>query len=107
MSDHNQIRDAVIKLEAKMEVMSDSMSTMAEAVSKLADLRYELKAIKKDTVIIETRVNKHDEEISGIKDAQRVSERQIDQNSFIVKKVDAFIVALITGGAGFLWWLLK
>ena len=105
--EQSQIRDAVVKLEIQMESMSESVKMMADSVAKLADLRYELRAIKKDTAILENRVNKHGEEIDDLKDGQRANEKQIDKNSFVVKKVDAFLGALITGGAGFLWWLLK
>ena len=63
MSTENAIRDAVIKLETKMEVMSDSMISMADSVAKLTDLRYELLAIKKDIDALAARTVKSEDQI--------------------------------------------
>lgn len=48
MSSENEVRDAVIKLEAKMEQIVDMMSTMTTSVAKIADMGYEVREIKKD-----------------------------------------------------------
>ena len=107
MSTENEVRDAVIKLEAKMEVMSDSMISMASSVAKLADLRYELIGVKKDIDILEARSIKTEDKI--IKTEERLSkmEKAQEKNTYVVGKIEVFWTALITGGAAFFWWFLK
>lgn len=107
MEDGNEIRDAVIKLEAKMEVLTDSMVSMADSVSKLADLRFELATVKKDNSYLETRVTKHDKDIGSLFDKSRELEKVQDKNSYVVSKIEVFWTALISGAGAFLWWLLK
>lgn len=107
VNNETQIRDAVIKLEAKMEVLTDSMVSMADSVSKLADLRFEIISIKKDTSMLETRADKHDEDINTLFTRTRELEKTQDKNSSVIDKVDVFWTALISGAGAFLWWLLK
>lgn len=107
MNNETQIRDAVIKLEAKMEVLTDSMVSMANSVAKLADLRFELVGIKKDADIIEARVNKHDEDIDTLYNRNAELEKTQVKNSYIISKIDVFWTAIISGGGAFIWWLLQ
>jgi len=107
MSTENAIRDAVIKLETKMEVMSDSMISMADSVAKLTDLRYELLAIKKDIDALAARTVKSEDQIVSLYKHQRALEKVQDKNTYVIGKIEVFWTALITGGAAFLWWLLK
>lgn len=106
-SDYSEMRDAVIKLETKMEVMSDSMTTMANAVSKLADMKYELVGISKDIATLAKVSEKQDESITLLFKRQRIIEEQQNKNSYILGKVELFWSAVITGSAAFLWWLLR
>lgn len=105
--EQTQIRDAVIKLETKMEVMSESMTSMADSISKLADLRFELVTMKKDTAHIEQRVSRHEQELDQLFEKTRDLEKVQDKNTYVVGKIELFWTALITGAAGFLWWLLR
>ena len=106
-SDYSEMRDAVIKLETKMEVMSDSMTTMADAVSKLADMKYDLVSVSKDIANLAKISEKQDESITLLFKRQRVIEEKQHKSSYLLGKVDLFWSALITGGAAFLWWLLR
>lgn len=56
MSQDYEVRDAVIKLETKMEAMSDSLASMASSIEKLADVKYEIKETKQD---IETKYQRY------------------------------------------------
>jgi hypothetical protein len=107
MNAENEIRDAVIKLETKMEVMTESMISMASSVSKLADLRYEVLSIKKDVDTLDTRVLKNEKSIDILHVNQITMEKVQVKNSYIIGKVDIFWTALITGAAAFVWWLVK
>lgn len=107
MDEQRQIRDAVIKLEAKMEVMSDSMISMADSITKLADMRYELVEMKKDIHAMSDTVKQQQKDISDMYKKQVHLEKTQDKNTYIVGKIEVFWTALITGGAAFLWWLAK
>ena len=106
-STDTEIRDAVVKLETKMEAMSEAMASMADSVAKLADLRIELVAMKKDTAHIEQRVSRQEEDIDTLYSKTRQLEKVQDKNTYVIGKIELFWTALITGAAGFLWWLLK
>lgn len=103
----NDVRDAVIKLEAKMEVMSESMISMADSVAKLADLRFELHSLRKDIDVITERAQKTQDEVDILKEKVASVEKVQDKNSYVIGKIELFWGALITGSAAFLWWLLK
>lgn len=105
--EQREIRDAVVKLEAKMEVMSDSMVSMANSVAKLADMRFEIVGIKKDVANLAKETETHAEEIGTLYEKQRELEKAQDKNTYVVGKIELFWTALITGSAGFFWWLLK
>lgn len=107
VNNETQIRDAVIKLEAKMEVLTDSMVSMADSVSKLADLRFEIVSIKKDASVLESRVDRHEDDITTLYNRNRELEKTQDKNSNIIDKIDIFWTAVISGAGAFLWWLLK
>lgn len=103
----NDVRDAVVKLEAKMEVMSESMVSMADSVAKLADLRFELHSLRKDIDFITERAEKTQGEVNILKEKVAAIEKVQDKNSYVIGKIELFWGALITGSAAFLWWLLK
>ena len=107
MNEQNQIRDAVIKLEVKMESMSDSMASMADAVTKLVDMRVEMAAIKKDVNVLSTEIEKQRIELINMYKQQRNLEKIQDKNTYVIGKIEVFWTALVTGAAAFLWWLAK
>ncbi len=105
--DENQIRDAVIKLETKMEVMSESMSSMASSVAKLADMRYEIISLKKDVLSNRERADRIEDVVKHLEVNHRQIEKAQNHNSYVVGKIEVFWGALIAGAAGFLWWLAR
>jgi predicted RNase H-like nuclease (RuvC/YqgF family) len=106
-STDTEIRDAVVKLEAKMEVMSESMASMADSVAKLADLRVELVSMKKDTTHLEQRVSRQEKDVDELFTKTRELEKVQDKNTYVIGKIELFWTAVITGAASFLWWMLK
>ena len=90
-----------------MEVLTDSMVSMADSVAKLADLRFEIIGIKKDVSLLETKADKHDDDIDVLYARSRELEKTQDKNSKIIDKIDVFWTAVISGAGAFLWWLLK
>ena len=107
MNEQQQIRDAVIKLEVKMEAMSDAMSVMADAVTKLSDMRFEMVEMRKDVSLLVSKIDKHEKAILDLQNRQNQLEKAQDKNTHIIGKIELFWSALITGFAGFLWWMLK
>jgi hypothetical protein len=107
MSTDSQMRDAVVKLETKMEVMSDSMVSMAASVAKLADLRYELVAVKKDIDLLELRNNKNEKIIEEMVKMQSAMQTTQNNNSYVIGKVQLFWTAIVTGAISFAWWKLR
>ena len=107
MNEQQQIRDAVIKLEVKMEAMSDAMSVMADAITKLSDMRFEIVEIRKDVSLLVNKIDKHENAILDLQNKQTQLEKAQDKNTHIIGKIELFWSALITGFAGFLWWMLK
>jgi lysozyme family protein len=107
MNEQQQIRDAVIKLEVKMEAMSDAMSVMADAVTKLSDMRFEMVEMRKDVSLLVSKIDKHEKAILDLQNRQNQLEKAQDKNTYVIGKIELFWSALITGGAAFLWWLLK
>lgn len=103
----NHIREAVIKLETKMEVMSESMSSMANSVAKLADMRYELVALKKDVQTNREKADRIEVTVQQLQEDHKRIEKDQTKNSYVVGKLEIFWGALITGAAGFLWWLAR
>ena len=101
------IREAVIKLETKMEVMSESMSSMATSVAKLADMRYEIVTLKSDVQRNRERIDRLEDTIKGLTQEYRLIEKAQTKNSYVVGKIELFWGALITGAAGFLWWMAR
>lgn len=107
MSTETDVKEAVIKLEAKMEVMSDSMVSMARSIEKLADLRFDLVAIKKDVVMLQNTSDKIDASLSALEKRQTELEKIQAKNTYVIGKIEIFWSAIIAGAAGFLWWLLR
>lgn len=109
MSNDNEshIRNAVIKLETKMEIMSESVSSMATSVAKLADMKYEIIAIQKDVRSNADKVDKIEKSVEALTKNVYQLEKIQTKNSYVVGKFELFICALITGAAGFLWWLAR
>lgn len=107
VDDGKQIRDAVIKLEAKMEVMSDSMVSLANSVSKLADIRIELMGMKKDISALHKIAEKRETEIENIDDRIRVLEHSNTKTTYVIGKIDLLWGAVVTGAVSFVYWLLK
>ena len=101
------IRDAVIKLETKMEIMSESISSMATSVAKLADMRYEVNSIKKDVMTNASGVRKVEANVVELRKDVTQLEKTQSKNSYVIGKIELFWGALITGAAGFLWWLVR
>lgn len=106
-SDLTQMRDAIVKLETKMEVMTDSMVSLANSVEKLADIRFEIVGIKKDISALHALAEKRESEVDELDGRVRQLEKVQDKNSYVVNKIEVFWTAIITGGAAFIWWLLK
>lgn len=106
-NEYTDIRDAVIKLETKMEVMSDSIVSLADSVSKIADVRYELVVAAKDISNIKEQLRKIETDIDMLFSRQRNLEDVQKNHGFVISKVDAFWTALITGAAAFIWWVIK
>jgi ABC-type enterochelin transport system substrate-binding protein len=106
-NDYSDMRDAVIKLETKMEIMSDSIVKLADSVSKIADVRYEIVSLQKDAGNLHQTVERHTKDIDRLFDRQRSIEGTQQEHSFVVKKINIFWSALITGAASFLWFLLR
>ena len=107
MSNDNHIREAVIKLETKMEVMSESMSSMANSVAKLADMRYEIVSLKKDVLANRERADRIEDTVKQLSEEHKRIEKAQTKNSYVVGKIEIFWGALVTGAAGFLWWLAR
>lgn len=103
----NHIRDAVIKLETKMEIMSESISSMATSVAKLADMRYEIVSIKKDVLSNAAKADKIEKAVDELGKHVQQLEKTQNRNSYVVGKIELFWGALITGAAGFLWWMAR
>jgi len=107
MSTDNEVRDAVIKLETQMEGMSASMASMADSVSKLVDIKYELVAVKKDIAFLQKDVSTVQKDVSTLNVKHIALDKAQTKNTYIIGKIEMFWGALITGAAGFLWWMLK
>ena len=106
-ANENRIRDAVIKLETKMEIMSESISSMATSVAKLADMRYEVVSIKKDVIANAAKAAKLEDDFAEFRKELSVIEKAQTKNSYVVGKIELFWGALITGAAGFVWWMAR
>lgn len=107
MSDTNEVRDAVIKLEAKMELMSESMVSMADSVAKLADIRFEIVAMKKDIANLHKVAEKRDLEMDNIGDRLRQVENAQNKTTYVIGKIELLWGAVVTGAVSFVYWLLK
>ena len=107
MDESKQIRDAVVKLEAKMEVMSDSMVSLANSVSKLADIRVELMGMKKDISALYKIAEKREVELDNIEDRVRILEHSNTKTTYVIGKIDLIWGAILTGGVSLVYWLLK
>lgn len=107
MSTETEVRDAVIKLETQMEGMSASMASMADSVSKLVDIKYELVAVKKDITSLQKDVTNVQKDVSDLNVKHTILDKAQTKNSYVIGKIELFWSAIITGGAAFLWWLLK
>jgi len=106
-NEYTEIRDAVIKLETKMESMSDSMEKLADSVVKIADVRYDILAIQKDVSALKDAVNNQHKDIDKLFTRQRDIESVQLQHAFVVKKVNVFWTAVVTGAVSFFWWVIK
>jgi hypothetical protein len=104
--EQQQMRDAVIKLETKMEVMSDSMVSLANSVEKLADIKYEIISLQKDIGSLDAISAKRAEDINNLWSHIREIEKSQQTSNYVIGKFEVFLTAIITGSAGFLWWLL-
>jgi hypothetical protein len=107
MNEQQQIRDAVIKLEVKMEAMSDSMVSMADAITKLSDMRFEMLGVRKDVSTLVSKIDKHEQHIQMLEKKHLVLEKAQAQNTYVISKIEIFWAALIAGAGSFLWWLAK
>jgi hypothetical protein len=107
VDESKQIRDAVVKLEAKMEVMSDSMVSLANSVSKLADIRVELMGMKKDISALYKIAEKREVELDNIEDRVRILEHSNTKTTYVIGKIDLIWGAILTGGVSLVYWLLK
>lgn len=106
-TDQREIRDAVIKLETKMEAMSEAMETMANGVAKLADMRYELISLKNDTTMLKSRVDKQEVSLDALFDKHRSLEQQHTKNSYVIGKIEMIWGILLVAGVNALIWYFQ
>lgn len=107
MDNDSRLRDAVIKLEAKMEVMTDSMVSLADSVAKLADIKFEIVAMKKDISALHKISEKRDTEIESIGDRLRQVETAQTKTTYVIGKIELLWGAVVTGAVSLAYWLLK
>lgn len=115
---NREVREAVIKLEAKMEQMSGAVASMALSVEKLADIKYEIKETKKDC----------DSNYQKCRDAQNLLVRDFSElrksqdnlfskvrdiedktsrNSWFVSNAERLGWIVVTGFVGLLYYVIK
>ena len=107
INNSNEVRDAVIKLEAKMELMSESMMSLADSVSKLADIRYELVGMKKDIAILHQASEKSASDIHAALERVRVLENTSSKTTYVIGKIEILWGAIVTCAVSFLYLLLN
>lgn len=90
-----------------MEVMSDSMVSLANSVSKLADIRVELMGMKKDISALYKIAEKREVELDNIEDRVRILEHSNTKTTYVIGKIDLIWGAILTGGVSLVYWLLK
>ena len=113
-----EIREAVIKLEAKMEQMSEAVTSMSDSVKKLADIRYDLREARKDAE------NNYDnckerqallmskqEELKRDMDSQWIRLREIGdaqtRNTWVTDIISKGSWLVIGGAVSFIYWMVK
>lgn len=115
---NREVREAVIKLEAKMEQMSGAIASMAISVEKLADIKYEIKETKKDC---DTNYQKcRDDQNLLVRDFSELRKSQdslsnkvgeiedkTSRNSWFVGNAERLGWILITGFVGLLYYVIK
>ena len=117
MMEH-EIRDAVVKLEVKMEQMSESLATMAGAIEKLADVKYEIKELKNDMEMKYQRylVDYHkvdagmasiNKDILAIAEKHRELETKASRPIWFVENASKLGWMLIASGIGFIVWIIE
>jgi len=116
--DTAEIREAVIKLETKMEQMSEAVTSMSESVQKLADIRYDLREARKEAE------NNYDnckerqallmskqEELKRDMDSQWVRLREIGEsqarNTWVTDIISKGSWLVIGGAVSFIYWMVK
>ena len=119
MSDSStEIRDAVIKLEVKLEQMADSIATMASAIDKLADIKVEIQAVKLTTDSNHARCRERQEQLNNkilvtAKDLENLSkefsecQQQQQKNTWTVSKMEAIWGTVAVGALSFIIWLVQ
>jgi len=116
--DTAEIREAVIKLETKMEQMSEAVTSMSESVQKLADIRYDLREARKEAE------NNYDnckerqallmskqEELKRDMDSQWVRLREIGEsqarNTWVTDLISKASWLVIGGMVSFIYWMIQ
>jgi len=113
-----EIREAVIKLETKMEQMSEAVTSMSDSVRKLADIRYDLREARKEAE------NNYDnckerqallmskqEELKRDMDSQWVRLREIGEsqarNTWVTDLISKASWLVIGGMVSFIYWMIQ
>lgn len=109
----NEVRDAVIKLEVKMEQMSDSLATMAKSMATLADIKYEIKDVKADIDVkfqrylmdyhnVVVQLSEMKKDIHSIAEKQRFLEKNGDKNTWFRENSTKLVWGLVFAGISFI-----
>jgi chromosome segregation ATPase len=113
-----EIREAVIKLETKMEQMSEAVTSMSDSVRKLADIRYDLREARKEAE------NNYDnckerqallmskqEELKRDMDSQWIKLREIGEsqarNTWVTDLISKASWLVIGGMVSFVYWMIQ
>ena len=113
-----EIREAVIKLETKMEQMSEAVTSMSDSVRKLADIRYDLREARKEAE------NNYDnckerqallmakqEELKRDMDSQWIRLREIGEsqarNTWVTDLISKASWLVVGGMVSFVYWMIQ
>jgi chromosome segregation ATPase len=113
-----EIREAVIKLETKMEQMSEAVTSMSDSVRKLADIRYDLREARKEAE------NNYDnckerqallmskqEELKRDMDSQWIKLREIGEsqarNTWVTDLISKASWLVVGGMVSFVYWMIQ
>ena len=113
-----EIREAVIKLEAKMEQMSGAVQSMAISVEKLADIKYDLREARKDAENNyqkckdnQGQLRNQQEELKKSNDNAWRKLREIEdttsRNAWFVGNAERLGWIVVTGLVGFIYYIMK